>query len=99
MTLQMRETCSQSFFSTMLIVSSLARVGDQTMHQLWRMQHGQIFQKQQPHIAIVMIGTNDLGAARCLGKGEAPILQAAAGTADRCSCIQLHARMDNFQLF
>ena len=55
------------------------------MHQLWRMQHGEIFQKHQPHLAIVMLGTNDLGAASCLGTGEAPILQAAAGTADRCN--------------
>ena len=66
------------------------------MHQLWRMQHGEIFQKHQPHIAVVMIGTNDLGAASCLGKGEAPILQAAAGTADRCNCIYLHSRIDSF---
>ncbi len=49
------------------------------------MQHGEIFQKHQPHLAIVMLGTNDLGAASCLGSGEAPILQAAAGTADRCN--------------
>ncbi len=66
------------------------------MHQLWRMRHGEIFQMHQAHIAIVMIGTNDLGAASCLGKGEAPILQAAAGTADRCNCIYLHSRMDSF---
>lgn len=65
---------------TVLVVS-----GDQSMHQLWRMQHGEIFQTHQPHVAVVMIGTNDLGAASCLGEGEAPILQAAAGTADR-SC-------------
>lgn len=68
------------------------------MHQLWRMQHGEIFLKHQPHIAIVMIGTNDLGAASCLGAGEAPILQAAAGTADRCNCIYLHSRMDSCSL-
>ena len=65
---------------TVLVVS-----GDQSMHQLWRMQHGEVFQTHQPRVAVVMIGTNDLGAASCLGEGEAPILQAAAGTADR-SC-------------
>lgn len=86
---------SQSVSSTVLIANCPACLGDQSMHQLWRMHHGEIFQKHQPHIAIVMIGTNDLGAASCLGKGEAPILQAAAGTADRCNCIYLHSRMDS----
>ena len=92
----MHENCSQSVCSSVLIVYCLACVGDQSMHQLWRMHHGEIFQKHQPHIAIVMIGTNDLGAASCLGKGEAPILQAAAGTADRCNYIYLHSTMDSF---
>ena len=56
--------------------------GDQAMHLLWRLQHGQIFEKHQPKLAFVLIGTNDLGAASCLG-GEAAILQAAAGTVER----------------
>ncbi|KAL0019951.1 hypothetical protein WJX79_003543 [Trebouxia sp. C0005] len=73
----------QEYFGSHYATAVLAVGGDQSMHQLWRMHHGEIFQKHQPHIAIVMIGTNDLGAASCLGKGEAPILQAAAGTADR----------------
>lgn len=55
------------------------------MHLLWRLQHGEVFRNHEPRVAIVMIGTNDLGAATCLAEGEAPILQAAAGTADRCS--------------
>ena len=56
--------------------------GDQSMHLLWRLQHGQVFVQHQPHLAFVMIGTNDLGAASCLD-GETGILQAAAGTVQR----------------
>lgn len=61
----------------------LAVGGDQAMHLLWRLQHGQVFTKHIPQMDVVMIGTNDLGAASCMGQGEAPILQAANGTADR----------------
>lgn len=52
------------------------------MHLLYRLQHGQVYKKHQPKLATVMIGTNDLGAASCLG-GESAILQSAAGTLDR----------------
>lgn len=52
------------------------------MHLLYRLQHGQIYKKHQPNLAIVMIGTNDLGAASCLG-GESAILQSAAEAAER----------------
>lgn len=52
------------------------------MHLLYRLQHGQIYKRHQPKLAIVMIGTNDLGAASCLG-GESAILQSAAGTTER----------------
>ncbi|KAL3147860.1 platelet-activating factor acetyltransferase activity protein [Trebouxia sp. C0010 RCD-2024] len=62
--------------------SVLAVGGDQAMHLLYRLQHGQVYKKHQPKLALVMIGTNDLGAASCLG-GEAAILQSAAGTVDR----------------
>ena len=53
------------------------------MHLLWRLQHGQVFTKHIPQVAVVMIGTNDLGASSCMGQGEDLILQAANGTADR----------------
>ena len=63
-------------------LSILLCAGDQAMHLLYRLQHGQVYRKHPPKLAIVMIGTNDLGAASCLG-GESAILQAAAGTVDR----------------
>ena len=69
--------CLQSMLMVCLFVS-----GDQAMHLLWRLRHGQVFERHQPKIAFVMIGTNDLGAASCLG-GESAILQAAAGTVER----------------
>lgn len=52
------------------------------MHLLYRLQHGQMYKKHQPNLAIVLIGTNDLGAASCQG-GELAILQSAAGAAER----------------
>ncbi len=50
---------------------------------MWRLQHGQLYMKHQPQLLVVMIGTNDLGAAACLG-GEPAIANAAGGAADRC---------------
>lgn len=52
------------------------------MHLLYRLQHGQVFKQHQPNLAIVLIGTNDLGAASCLG-GESAIFESAAGAAER----------------
>lgn len=62
--------------------SGLLRAGDQAMHLLYRLQHGQVYKQHQPNLAIVLIGTNDLGAASCLG-GEPDIFEAAAGAAER----------------
>ena len=50
---------------------------------MWRLQHGQLYMKHQPQLLVVMIGTNDLGAAACLGR-EPAIANAAGGAADRC---------------
>jgi hypothetical protein len=57
--------------------------GDQAAHLLWRLQHGGTFVRKPPAVAVVMIGTNDLGASACLG-GQAAIVRAANGTATRC---------------
>lgn len=60
----------------------LPRAGDQAMHLLYRLQHGQVYKQHQPNLAIVLISTNDLGAASCLG-GESAIVQSAEGAAER----------------
>ena len=57
--------------------------GDQASHLLWRLRRGDTFTRHPPAVAVVMIGTNDLGAAACLG-GQAAITRAANGTAARC---------------
>ena len=49
---------------------------------MWRLLNGQLFKKNQPRVIVVMIGTNDLGAASCMG-GAAGITRAAAPAADR----------------
>ncbi len=59
------------------------RAGDQAAHLLWRLQHGGTFVRKPPAVAVVMIGTNDLGASACMG-GQAAIVRAANGTATRC---------------
>lgn len=56
--------------------------GDQAGHLMWRLLHGQLYVQHQPQVLVVMIGTNDLGAASCRG-GEPGITQAAAGAAQR----------------
>lgn len=45
----------------------LRGTGDQASHLLWRLQHGDTFVRHPPSVAVVMIGTNDLGASACLG--------------------------------
>ena len=56
---------------------------DQASNLLWRMQNGQVFTKHPPKVAIVLIGTNDLGAGGSCGRGEAGATAAANGTAFR----------------
>ncbi len=49
---------------------------------MWRLLHGQLYVQHQPQVLVVMIGTNDLGAASCRG-GEPAIAEAANGAARR----------------
>lgn len=49
---------------------------------MWRLLHGQLYVQHQPQVMVVMIGTNDLGAASCRG-GEPAIAEAANGAAQR----------------
>jgi lysophospholipase L1-like esterase len=56
--------------------------GDQAAHLMWRLQNGQLLKRRQPRVIVVMIGTNDLGAAACLG-GARGIQKAARGTSER----------------
>lgn len=41
----------------------LAIGGDQTAHLLWRLRNGEVPVKRQPKVVVMLIGTNDLGAA------------------------------------
>jgi len=59
---------------------------------MWRLLHGQLYVKRQPQLLVVMIGTNDLGAASCKG-GEPAIAQAAVGAAQRYLLGILHFRV------
>ena len=54
---------------------------DQTSHLMWRLQHGEVFIKHPPQVSIVLIGTNDLGAAASCNVGEPGATAAANGTA------------------
>lgn len=38
--------------------------GDQTAHLIWRLENGEMPQKNKPKVVVLLIGTNDLGAAR-----------------------------------
>ena len=51
---------------------------------MWRLLHGQLYVQHPPQVLVVMIGTNDLGAASCRG-GEPAIAEAAIGAAQRYS--------------
>lgn len=55
---------------------------DQSAHLLWRLQHGEVFTRHQPEVAVVLIGTNDLGAAASC-EGEPGAIAAVNGTAAR----------------
>ena len=56
--------------------------GDQTANLWWRLQNGDIFTQHPPQVSIVLIGTNDLGAASC-GAGEAGAVAAVSGVVSR----------------
>lgn len=59
-----------------------ASTGDQAGNLLWRLQNGTIFTCHQPKVAVVLIGTNDLGAVACQ---RSDITAAAGGVVSRCS--------------
>ena len=54
---------------------------------MWRLQNGQLYMNSQPRLIVVMIGTNDLGAASCLG-GAPGIKKSAKGAAERSGTIR-----------
>ncbi len=60
-------------------------IGDQTGNLWWRLQNGDIFMQHPPQISIVLIGTNDLGAASC-SAGESGVDAAVSGVVSRCVC-------------
>ena len=41
--------------------------GDQVAHLQWRLLLGELFKTNKPKVAVVLIGTIDLGASACLG--------------------------------
>lgn len=63
--------------------SVMAVGGDQTAHLLWRLLHGEAPRNNKPRVAVVLIGTNDLGAAaweaRDVRSAEAAVMQAVPG--------------------
>lgn len=60
--------------------------GDQAAHLMWRLRNGQLYTQSQPGLIVIMIGTNDLGAAACLG-GYSGIKKSAKGAAERHATI------------
>lgn len=56
--------------------------GDQVAHVEWRLMNGEMPIRTGPRAFVLMIGTNDLGAASCY-PGEAPLLQAVPGVTAR----------------
>ncbi|BDA46856.1 probable platelet-activating factor acetylhydrolase IB subunit gamma at N-terminal half [Coccomyxa sp. Obi] len=70
------------YFGSKYKAEVLAVGGDQAAHLMWRLQHGQLYMHSQPRLIVVMIGTNDLGAASCLG-GASGIKKSAKGAAER----------------
>lgn len=56
--------------------------GDQTANLWWRLQNGDVFTQHPPQVTIILIGTNDLGAASC-GTGASGIIAAVSGVVSR----------------
>ncbi|KAL0045781.1 hypothetical protein WJX82_004200 [Trebouxia sp. C0006] len=68
---------------------------DQTSILLWRQQHGEVFLKHPPQVSILLIGTNDLGAAASCNVGEPGATTAANGTASRIEDIVTYLQQVN----
>ena len=63
----------------------LAPAGDQSAHLQWRLLHGELLVQNPPRVAVLMIGTNDLGAAaECFGYNATLIATAVKKTFERC---------------
>ena len=60
----------------------LAAAGDQANNLMWRLQHGEVFYKHPPKVAVVLIGTNDLSAIGC-STGESGLTSGASGLVAR----------------
>ena len=61
-------------------------VGDQTAHLQWRLLNGQLLIQNPPRVAVLMIGTNDLGAdSSCFGWNSSLALAAVNKAFERCS--------------
>ena len=63
--------------------------GDQVGHLWWRLLHGELPlaytpQGKVPRVAVILIGTNDLGAADC-HRNASELLEAAPGIVQRCA--------------
>ena len=57
--------------------------GDQVDHLMYRLQRRELLKRHPPKVSVLLIGTNDLGAASCFPGGAAPIVRAADPTAQR----------------
>ena len=62
----------------------MSSAGDQVGHLEWRLKNGDIPKAHHPRAAVIMIGTNDLGAAQgCSGGDPEKILETAQGVKSR----------------
>lgn len=50
--------------------SACGMAGDQTQHLLWRLHNGELSLEHPPRVAVILIGTNNLGHARIRAEGE-----------------------------
>ena len=80
-------------FVTVVLCHGHVTIGDQTGNLWWRLQNGDIFMQHPPQISIVLIGTNDLGAASC-SAGMSGVDAAVSGVVSRCVCTTAHVSAD-----
>lgn len=50
-------------FESKYRAAALAISGDMTQHLLYRLEHGELPEKNHPKAVVILIGTNDLGYA------------------------------------
>ena len=63
------------------------RAGDQSANLWWQLRHGLLPQRNLPDVAVVMIGTNDLGFLDACSRWEADDLAAVPGISSRCASV------------